>query len=96
LRRENGILTATATLCLSAVFVLSVVLLSYQSSRALHRALLERAFQQEPAHARPDLDGLRRLGLAEEVAHAVGFLASPRAAYITGTTLHINGGMYMI
>jgi len=39
---------------------------------------------------------LGRLGLAEEVAHAVGFLASPRAAYITGTTLHINGGMYMI
>jgi 3-oxoacyl-[acyl-carrier protein] reductase len=39
---------------------------------------------------------LGRLGLAEEVAHAVGFLASPRAAYITGATLHINGGMYMI
>lgn len=38
---------------------------------------------------------LGRLGLAEEVAHAVGFLASPRAAYITGMTLHINGGMYM-
>src|SRR4030066_1542007 len=39
---------------------------------------------------------LGRLGLAEEVAHAVGFLASPRAAYITGATLHIHGGMYMI
>ena len=39
---------------------------------------------------------LGRLGLAEEVAHAVGFLASPRAAYITGATVHINGGMYMI
>ena len=38
---------------------------------------------------------LGRLGLAEEIAHAVAFLASPRAAYITGTTLHINGGMYM-
>jgi 3-oxoacyl-[acyl-carrier protein] reductase len=38
---------------------------------------------------------LGRLGLAEEVAHAVVFLASPRAAYITGATLHINGGMYM-
>lgn len=38
---------------------------------------------------------LGRLGLAEEIAHAVTFLASPRAAYITGTTLHINGGMYM-
>ncbi len=38
---------------------------------------------------------LGRLGLPEEVAHAVAFLASPRAAYITGATLHINGGMYM-
>ena len=38
---------------------------------------------------------LGRLGLAEEIAHAVAFLASSRAAYITGTTLHINGGMYM-
>ena len=38
---------------------------------------------------------LGRLGQAVEVAHAVAFLASPRAAYITGATLHINGGMYM-
>lgn len=38
---------------------------------------------------------LGRFGGAEEVAHAVAFLASPRAAYITGTTLHVNGGMYM-
>lgn len=38
---------------------------------------------------------LGRLGQAEEVAHAVAFLASPRAAYITGITLHVNGGMYM-
>jgi 3-oxoacyl-[acyl-carrier protein] reductase len=38
---------------------------------------------------------LGRFGSAEEVAHAVAFLASPRAAYITGTTLHVNGGMYM-
>ena len=38
---------------------------------------------------------LGRLGLVEEIAHAVAFLASPRAAYITGTTLHINGGMFM-
>lgn len=38
---------------------------------------------------------LGRLGLAQEVAYAVTFLASPRAAYITGATLHVNGGMYM-
>ena len=36
-----------------------------------------------------------RLGKPEEVAAAVGFLASPSAAYVTGTTLHVNGGMYM-
>jgi 3-oxoacyl-[acyl-carrier protein] reductase len=39
---------------------------------------------------------LGRLGAPEEVAYAVAFLASPRAAYITGATLHINGGMLMI
>lgn len=38
---------------------------------------------------------LGRLGHPEEVAAAVAFLASPAAGYITGTTLHINGGMYM-
>jgi 3-oxoacyl-[acyl-carrier protein] reductase len=38
---------------------------------------------------------LGRLGNPEEVAAAVGFLASPQAAYITGATLHVNGGMYM-
>ena len=39
---------------------------------------------------------LGRLGAAEEVAHAVAFLASPQAAYITGAELHVNGGMYMV
>jgi len=38
---------------------------------------------------------LGRLGNAEEVAAAVIFLASPGAAYITGETIHVNGGMYM-
>ena len=38
---------------------------------------------------------LGRLGAAEEVAHAVAFLASPLAGYITGEQLHINGGMFM-
>jgi NAD(P)-dependent dehydrogenase (short-subunit alcohol dehydrogenase family) len=36
-----------------------------------------------------------RLGQPEEVADAVAFLASPRAAYITGQVLAVNGGMYM-
>ncbi|MBK7616872.1 MAG: 3-oxoacyl-ACP reductase FabG [Vitreoscilla sp.] len=38
---------------------------------------------------------LQRLGQPEEIAHAVAFLASPGAAYITGTELHVNGGMFM-
>ena len=39
---------------------------------------------------------LGRLGSPEDVAQAVAFLASPGAAYVTGETLHVNGGMYMI
>jgi 3-oxoacyl-[acyl-carrier protein] reductase len=38
---------------------------------------------------------LGRLGAADEVAHAVSFLASREAGYITGTELHVNGGMHM-
>lgn len=38
---------------------------------------------------------LGRLGVPEDIASAVSFLASPQASYITGTTLHVNGGMYM-
>lgn len=37
-----------------------------------------------------------RLGTPKEIANAVAFLASDEAAYITGETLHINGGMYMV
>jgi 3-oxoacyl-[acyl-carrier protein] reductase len=39
---------------------------------------------------------LNRLGQADDVAAAVAFLAGPGAAYITGVTLHVNGGMYMV
>lgn len=38
---------------------------------------------------------LGRFGLPEDIAAAASFLASPQASYITGTTLHVNGGMYM-
>jgi len=38
---------------------------------------------------------LGRLGTVDDIAQAVVFLASPSAAYISGTTLHVNGGMYM-
>ncbi len=38
---------------------------------------------------------LGRLGRVDDIAQAVAFLCSPAAAYITGATLHVNGGMYM-
>lgn len=38
---------------------------------------------------------LGRFGLPQDIAAAAAFLASPQASYITGTTLHVNGGMYM-
>ena len=37
---------------------------------------------------------LGRLGDAQDVAAAVAFLVSPGASYITGSTIHVNGGMY--
>ncbi|TAL26559.1 MAG: 3-oxoacyl-ACP reductase FabG [Aquabacterium sp.] len=39
---------------------------------------------------------LGKLGSPQDVAQAVAFLASPQAGYITGTELHVNGGMYMV
>lgn len=43
-----------------------------------------------------DRIALGRLGAVDDIAHAVAFLASPQAGYITGETLHVNGGMYMV
>jgi 3-oxoacyl-[acyl-carrier protein] reductase len=51
-----------------------------------------------PEDARNALLGqiaLGRLGEAQDIANAVAFLAGPQASYITGETLHVNGGMYM-
>ncbi len=55
-------------------------------TRALPEAQREALLSQIP---------LGRLGDPAEIAHAVSFLASPGAAYITGETIHVNGGMYM-
>jgi 3-oxoacyl-[acyl-carrier protein] reductase len=56
---------------------------------------MTRALPEEHRQALLGQIPLQRLGQPEEVAHAVAFLASPQAGYITGQTLHINGGMYM-
>lgn len=56
---------------------------------------MTRALSDEQRNALLTQIPLGRLGQAQEIAHAVGFLASPEAAYITGTTMHVNGGMYM-
>jgi 3-oxoacyl-[acyl-carrier protein] reductase len=55
-------------------------------TRELPTAQRERLLEQIPAG---------RLGAADEVAAVVAFLASDDAAYITGETIHVNGGMYM-
>lgn len=55
-------------------------------TRALTEAQRKELLQRIP---------LNRLGQAQEVANAVAFLASSEAAYITGETLNVNGGMYM-
>ena len=38
---------------------------------------------------------MSKLGTTEDVANSVGFLCSDQSSYITGETIHVNGGMYM-
>ncbi len=56
---------------------------------------MTRALSEEQTSALVEQIPLGRLGSPDDIAAAVGFLASPRAGYITGAELHVNGGMYM-
>jgi 3-oxoacyl-[acyl-carrier protein] reductase len=56
---------------------------------------MTRALGEDQRKALEASIALGRLGAATDIAHAVAFLASPAANYITGETLHVNGGMYM-
>ena len=59
----------------------------YGDDRGVERQAEERSLETVPAG---------RFGTADEAAAAVVFLASAEAAYVTGHTLHVNGGMAMI
>jgi len=56
---------------------------------------MTRALPEEQRDALLEQIALGKLGAVEDVANAVAFLASADAAYITGETIHVNGGMYM-
>jgi len=56
---------------------------------------MTRALSDDQREALLSQIALGRLGKAEDIAKAVAFLASANAAYITGETLHVNGGLYM-
>ena len=56
---------------------------------------MTRALPEAQRQALLDHIPLGRLGSVDDIANAVAFLAAPTAGYISGTTLHVNGGMYM-
>jgi 3-oxoacyl-[acyl-carrier protein] reductase len=56
---------------------------------------MTRALTEEQHKALLGSIPLARLGSVDDIAAAVAYLASPAAGYVTGTTLHVNGGMYM-
>lgn len=68
------------------VNVVSPGFIATDMTNALNDAQKEAIFQRIP---------MQKLGSVEDIAAAVLFLASPEAGYITGQTLHVNGGMYM-
>jgi 3-oxoacyl-[acyl-carrier protein] reductase len=79
LAREIGCLNITVN-CVAPGFI------DTDMTRALNEQQVAALLQQIP---------VGRLGQPEDIAAAVAFLASPQASYVTGTTLHVNGGMYM-
>jgi len=56
---------------------------------------MTRSLSEEQRAALTGQIPMERLGTPQDVAAAVAFLVSPAAAYITGETLHVNGGLYM-
>ena len=56
---------------------------------------MTKALSQQQTDALMAQIPLGRLGRPEDIAHAVAYLASPQAGYVTGVELHVNGGMYM-
>ncbi len=56
---------------------------------------MTRALDEQTTQALLGRIPLGRLGQPQDIAHAVGFLVSPQASYVTGCELHVNGGMYM-
>jgi len=79
LAREIGSRNITVN-CIAAGFI------DTDMTKALTEQQVAALLQQIPAG---------RFGTPEDIAASVAFLASPHAGYITGTTLHVNGGMYM-
>lgn len=57
---------------------------------------MTRALPETARTALVQQTAVRRFGTVEDIAAAVAFLVSPGAGYVTGETLHVNGGMYMI
>jgi 3-oxoacyl-[acyl-carrier protein] reductase len=56
---------------------------------------MTRALSEQQTQALMSQIPLGRLGRPEDIAHAVAYLASPQAGYVTGAELHVNGGMFM-